>query len=365
MKDNVPVSRRTFLTTGIAATTMLAGCSGNSNSQPGTSSPTSATPTLSEFSYPNGATKNGIDWETLFNTHESTVTEADSVTVQGDVTIDRGDQTTTQLTTVKFNAGDVWREMQKSFSNTEKSVTQWSPNSRDKLYSQISSEGKTAYRIGSDLPSQQEAMGLGLVKKTLKRFKWGEATEVVKLQNGTGVRYEATGKNEPLVTESSSNVEFTASVTVLESGFIGRLTDQVSFTDKNGTERKHELAATISAVGKTSIQKPSWASTAIESGFEFRTEPTDDQTAVKLTLANGSKLPTESSVALSTPQNRGSASFPEPVTAGDTLYLGLSETGELQIAENGPPENTIKLNSRTRVSVYHNDLTVLSRLIEL
>ncbi len=344
---------------------MLAGCSGNSNSQSGTSSPTSTTPALSEFSYPDGATEDGIDWETLFNTHKSTVTEADSVTAQTDVTIDRGEQTTTQLGTSKFNAGDVWRETQKSFSNTEKTVTLWSPNSRDKAYSQISSEGKTAYQIGSDVPSPQTAMGLDLIKDSLKRFEWGEATEVVKLQNGTGVRYEATGKNSPLVPESASNVEFTATVTVLESGFIGRNTGQISSTDKNGTERTQELTATISAVGDTSIQKPDWASTAMENGFEFRTEPTDDRTAVQLTLANGSQLPTESRVALSTDQDRGSAPFPEPVTEGDTLYLGLSETGELQIAENGPPANTVELDSRTLVSVYHNDLTVLSRVIEL
>jgi hypothetical protein len=366
MKDNISVSRRSLLATGAALSVTLAGCSGNDDSgttdtpestPEGTATPESTpeqtptpestpeedpTPSLSEFDYPEGASQDGLDSSTIYSTHESTVIDAGSLTLTTDTnrTIDSFEESVTRVN--EFDA----RNIHVTVEQADNSPTeyQWSPSDEDLTYVQMESGFNTEYRIDNQAPDTNTVTGLNPFKQYLTATEWGEAKEVVETADGYGVTYSSTGVSQPRNIHGGEFDEYEASVTVSESGYVAELTYDLTVTFDDGAKQREQVTASLSKVGETTVEEPEWASTARDEGVQFDVSLTDSGTAYKIEMVNGDEVPENTRINLRSDRGRGSQNLSQALSVGDTLYLGLSNTGELLLETDQVPDGASELS---------------------
>lgn len=366
MTADPTLSRRVLLAGGVALGTAIAGCSGSeapddTPEQSGTSTaggtPTSAdqTPSLSEFEYPEGATQDGIDGAALYSTHESTLTDAGSLTLDHETTRTVGSNEFTETVTSEFGPAGIYREVEES------GVTElvWSPTGEDQAYVQLSSGFDTVYRIDNQAPDNSDVTGLFEMRRMLEGVAWGEATDVVAAGDEFAVRYEATGVTDTERVAYGNTVEsFAATISVTESGHVRELDYDLRFT-RDGESRSTDATATLSSVGETTVEAPEWRDTAAENGVQFTSSLTDAGTAFRLEMTNGNEVSSDARLSLQDSGGRGDSSLQSALTTGDVLYVGLSEANELLMATDGTPDGARELRDYTRVALREGALLVL------
>lgn len=370
MKDTDFVSRRSLLAAGVAASTAFAGCTGSEDPE-SSDSPDSETdpstedssetqkPSLAEFSYPDGASQDGIDRDALYNAHESALTDAGSLTFSIERTSIHGEHEFSTVATNEYASGAISREVEDDGVTT----SVWSPSTEEKAYVQLTSGFETAHRIDS-APDASEVTGLRRVESVLMRVDWGEAKEVVETADGFGVTYEAVGANQDRLPDEVQIEDVSATVTVTEAGYVSELSNE--YTEVLGSDKfREDITLSIEAVGDTTVEKPEWADTAMEEGIQFSVTPTDDNTAVAVEMVNGTEIPSEARVTLSSGQHRGTATLPSSLSTGDRLYLGLSDTGELLITEDSTPTNTVELDFFVRTTIRDSGFLLLEHEMQL
>lgn len=344
-------SRRALLASGVALSTAIAGCSGgdDGSSTPSQSGNTTVTaeetptsteagttdpmPSLSEFDYPEGARQDGIDNAALYSTHESTVTDAGSITftLEQTSTFDGDEFTTT--TTNQFSSGDIYREIEED-SRTE---FVWSPSGDDQSYVQMESGFDTHYRIDNESPSSNAVTGLQETRRTLENGDW-EAVEVVESDDGFAVIYEGTGNDS--VNSNPDRESSEGTFTLEDSGYVSEVDYSITYTDST-----LEATGTVSSLSETTAEAPSWLDTAKEDGTQFTIEQTSSGTTYRLEMVNGDEIPSEARVSLRDNSGRGESALPSALSVGDSLYVGLSESSELLVDTEEAPTDARALGN--------------------
>jgi len=372
MRNERRVSRRAVLGTGVALSVGLAGCTGgdaqsdgaetgadtatatDTETQTETASETTEEPgpTLAEFEYPDGAARDGIDAASLFRTHESTVTGAGSVTAEVELTREFERFSETVSTTNRVGGNGV-AQVSEGENLTE---SLWSPSGEAAAYVEMASGFEQRYRIDNQAPSPNELARLGEFRNLLAGTAWSEAKTVVDAGEGYAAVYESTGiadENALLRLSFGEQVsEFEARVAVTQDGYVREI-DYDLGVERDGEETRRAALVTVGQVGQTTVQEPDWAETARENGVRFDMQVTSDSRAVELEMVNGSDLPADSRLALSDGRGRGERQLSEPVAAGDRLFVGLSDRGELLTAADGVPDGARPLEGFVRATIRY------------
>lgn len=303
-----------------------------------------AGPTLDEFSYPDGAARDGVDDAALFGTHESTLVEAGSLTLESE-RVDRFDGTEFSRTqTNRFDTNDISVEL------TENGETEqfWSPADEDVAYVRMESGFDQAFRVDERAPQAAEVTGLNEFNRYLTEVEWGAATEVVEVADGFGVVYESVGYSDRL--SFGEMEEFDAAITVTEAGYVSRLA-YAQTEDRDGDTVEIDAEVGVTAVGETTVEEPDWADTAREEGIRFDVAPTDDGTAFRLELTNGDEVSSDARVRLRDDRGSADAGLSRSLSVGDALFVGLSEAGDLLTDSGGAPEGARALTGNIRLTV--------------
>jgi len=374
------VSRRSVLASGVALSAALAGCSGGGGSD-GTETATDADtdtaadtdtetatatettaepgPTPEEFEYPDGASRDGVDGATLFGTHESTVTGAGTLTVEGEITREFPDFSDTETMTNKIGSDGVAGTIE-SGDLTE---TLWSPDGESLAYVQMATGFEERYRIDNEPPRPRELAELRRFQGLLRGAAWSEALEVVEVPSGYAVTYESTGvadENALLqVVPGESVSEVEARIAVTQSGYVREIAYDISVARGSDTVRQDAML-TVGSVGDTSVPEPEWADTAREEGVRFERRLTADGRGVELEMVNGAEISADARVALSDGRGRGQGQLSEPLAEGDRLFLALSDGGELLTARDGLPDGARQLEGFARATIRYRAYQLLA-----
>jgi len=306
-----------------------------------------STPSLSEFDYPEGATQDGIDRRTLYSTHESTVTGAGSLTFTLERTSNFDGNEFTTNTTNEFSSGDVYREI----VDNEGTESVWSPSDEDQSYVRMESGFETDYRIDNGAPSNNEVAGLEETRRTLSNGTW-EPVEVVESDDGFAVVYEGTSSDSTASQNGWESSEGT--VTVEASGYVSELDYSITYTDGSTLE----ATGTVSSLGETAVEAPTWLNTANEDGTQFTSERVSSGSVYRLEMVNGDEIPMSARVAVRDQSGRGDSTLPSALSVGDSLYVGLSESNELLVDTEQAPTDARALGDRPRVSLSENSLKI-------
>lgn len=374
MGEKTKTSRRALLLLGIATASSLAGCSGgdeSTNSPESTATPTNtptATPTetetptpedpapsLDEFAYPEGADQNGVDPTGLFETHQSTLTDAGSATLTGELTRSTDDFEETVALERRLSDGDIATSREDMGDGLTE--LRWSPSGDSAAYVQLKSGFNERYRIDNEAPNLNRVVMFSRFQRLLQGAEWGEATEVVSAgENQYAVKYEATGiANEQRLLRlqfGDSVTEFDATIAVSQAGYLREISYDITTESSNGS-RQETSTTSVKAVGETTVEEPNWAETAREKGIQFKASTADDQTSIKLEMVNGGKVPADARVSLSDANGRGEGNISEPVTPGDSLSLSLSDSNELLVGTDGPPDGGRTLKRFARATIRY------------
>ena len=357
-----------MLAAGAALSAALAGCSGSGDADGTTAESDDATettaeetettaqttadpaPTLGEFEYPAGASREGLDGTTLFRTHESTLTDAGSATLDTNVTREFGNYSETVTATNELGAGGVSRVTE----GDDLTVSVWSPSSEPVGYVRMEAGFEQRYRIDNQAPSPNEMAEFRRFERLLAGAEWSEAKEVVEAGDDYAAVYESTGVADEdsllRLVFGRSVSEFEATVAVTQSGYVRELTYDVT-VERDGDDSRQDVSITVGDVGETTVEAPDWAETARERGVRFSMETTDDRRGIELEMVNGEDMPAGARLALSSGRQRGGAQLTADLTEGDRLYLALSESGDLLIGGDGVPDGATQLDGFVRATV--------------
>lgn len=369
MVDELTITRRRMVATGAALSAALAGCSGSGDADgtatedDGTATETTTEeaettarttedpgPTLAEFEYPAGASRDGLDGATLFRTHESTLTDAGSAALDTTETREFGSYSETVTATKELGAGGV-SEVTESDDVTE---SLWSPSSERAAYVRMEAGFEQRFRIDNQAPSPNEVAEFRRFGHLLTGAEWSEATEVVEAGDDYAVVYESAG----IADEDSllrlafgrSVSEFEARVSVTQSGYVRDLAYDVT-VERDGDDIRRDVSITVDGVGETTVEAPDWAETARERGVQFSMDVTDDRRAVVLEMRNGDDVPAGARLSLSSGRQRDAVQLSDALSEGDRLYLALSDGGGLLIGEDGVPDGATGLEGFVRTTL--------------
>lgn len=385
MSEESKRTRRLFLGSTVGATTTLAGCAstGGEDTQSATDAVTdtatrtatdtataTATETATEtetqteepttvenFSYPAGASRDGIDPSALSATHRSAIIDGGSVTVSTDRATNYGSSTESVEATNTYDSNG----MLLIEENGDLTERLWSPSSEDAGYVRMDTGFDQRYRIDKEAPRPERALKLRLVNHLLAGGQWSEAREIEADAAGEPVVvYESVGiANERdllRVRPADEVTEFEATISVAESGVISNYSYDIT-AERDGQPRQQQETTTVHMVGETTVAEPSWAATAQENGVQFNVSVTDDKKAIMLELVNGD-VPSNSRVQLSS--NRFEVvDLGQSLSVGDTLYLSFSENSDLLLGFNETPSGATELGDFAFVSIRDGQFSLL------
>jgi hypothetical protein len=385
MSEETKKTRRLFLSSTVGVATILAGCAstGGEETQSATDAATgtatdtatetatnTATDTATEtetqteepttvenFSYPAGASQDGIAPTELHSTHRSSITDGGSATVSTDRATDYGNSTESIEATTRYGSnGLLFVE-----DNGDLTESLWSASSDDTGYVEMDTGFDQRYRIDNQAPRPERVLRLRLVKHLLAGGQWSEAREIG--ENAAGepvVMYDSVGiaseQDLQRVRPAETISGFEASISVTESGVISQYSYDIE-AEVNDSPHDQQETTTVGMIGETTVEKPSWTATAQENGVQFNVSPADDKKAVMLELVNG-EVPSESRVQLSS--NRFNiVELGQSLSVGDTLYLSFSESSELLLGFNETPSGATELGDFAFVSIRDGQFPLL------
>ncbi len=375
--DREGVGRRALLAKGLVISSALAGCSSTGNTETpttdaaqsptatatttATSTETPSKPTLEEFTYPEGATQEGITDGILYDTHRAAMIDQGAATVEIDRDTNRPNMTRSVTQTNIYTSSG----LKSTYETSGLSETRWSPSDGDSTYVRMDTGFEQRYRVENDAVRPQTILGLSLVESITRGVEWSSAKAVTEVGDEYAATYESTGvANEQqlmnaLFGDSLSDV--TATIAVSSAGYIKRITYEMTVERDQRTVERHSTI-TVDEVGEATVSEPSWLSTAQEEGVRFEPSTTDDGRFAKLEMVNGAEIPAQAEVSVS---GNGSAfgEVGDAVSEGDVLYLGISESGELLSGVNSRPDSGTALGEFVFVDLRINQFMLFSEEI--
>ena len=385
MSDKAKTTRRLFLGSTVAVSTLIAGCSGQggADTETPTDAPTDTTTrtatetttdtatetatetqteeptTVENFSYPAGASRDGIRASELFQTHRSAIVEGESATVSIDQATDRDGHASSVSLTNRYGPNGV-SQVKEAGKLTE---SLWAPSGEDAGYVEMDTGFEQRYRIDNQAPDPQAVLRLRLIQRLLAGGQWSDATTVVETAAGEpAVVYESTGiANEQdllRVVFGDELSEFEATISVTEAGYLSGFSYEMT-VERDTRTVQQQMTAVVEMVGQTTVEEPSWAGTAQENGVQFTASVSDDAKAIVLELENG-EVPTGIRVQLSSGRF-DTTTLSESVTAGDTLYLSFSEDNSLVVGRNEMPSDSTALEDFAFVNLRDGDFVLFEK----
>lgn len=373
MGDDQRFTRRNVLATGAAATAALAGCtSGNEpdadaegqdepESETATPTSTPAAPTLEEFQYPDGASQDGVDREALASTHRSAIIDAGSHTLEMDRTETFGGQSQSSEITKKWASAGV-----SVVTDGQLTETLWSPSDERAGYVQMDTGFEQRYRIDNVAPTAEEVSDVSRFEQLVGGVVWSEATEVVEDAAGDyAVVYEAMGVGDEETLSRLIYGEVTdlqATIAVSEAGHVSELSYDITVEQEHGSIGE-KVDATVTAVGETELEEPSWLETAQNEGAQFEMRLTENDEVIELEMVNGTEIPSDAGVSASSGGKFGSTQVPEAISIGDRLNVAVVGDDELAVAVNESPSETAPLGGFVRATLRFDQYTLFEEEI--
>ncbi|NHX35141.1 MULTISPECIES: hypothetical protein [Halolamina] len=380
MTEKTDMSRRLFLGSAITTSTILAGCSGSggtntptetatdtatetdtptpTETETETETPTEEPTTVENFPYPDGASQDGITPTQLFSTHRSSIINGGSATVSIEQATDRDDYTSSVVFTNTYSSSGILR-VEEGSNLTERL---WSPANKGVGYVEMDTGFEQRYRIDNHAPSPQQILRLPDVEQLLAGGQWSEAKSIAEDAPVEAVVYEASG------VESEENLlrllpgdkvsAFDATISVTEAGYLNDLTYDITIERDDRTVQQR-ATVTTGKVGESTVEEPSWATTAQENGAQFNVGVTDDNKAVRMELVNG-EVPSDTTVNLSSNQF-GSATLGQSLSAGDSLYASFSQNGNVLLGINEVPNGSTDLGNFVFVDLRDGQFSLLEQ----
>lgn len=321
---------------------------------------------MENFSYPAGASRQGIEAGPLYDTHRSAITDAGSVTVDLEQTRESGDFSSSFTQTNSFSSDGLSRTTERD----EVTESLWTPSGESVAYVQMDTGFEQRYRIDNSAPRPQRLIQLPLVEGLLAGATWTEATEVVEVGDDEfAVVYDATGVADEQAllraTRSGGTVsEFTASIAVTEAGYLHELSYSTTVERERGAVTR-EATVTIHSLGTTAVEEPSWSGTARENGVRFSVGTANDNRLIEMELVNGTDVPARTRANLSAERTFASGGLGQSLSVGDTLYLGTSGGGDLLVGVNEMPEGGTDLGRFAFLSLRSEQFTLFEQDIQL
>lgn len=377
MKQLPTTSRRGLFVTGVALSAALAGCTDGNESErtdPATDSspePTETTvqttattqeptetaeptdepaPTLENFPYPDGSSRDGITGGLLSDTHRSTLRTVDSATLDARTESSNEDFDETVVDSNRVGSSGVLAE--KAHMGNGYVQTTWSAADAQLAHVQHDSGRDERYRIDDDSPARGSVLRFSEFEAILRGTEWTEAVKVVETAAGEyGVVYESSGvADEAALLQIDRGDEIKsheATVTVSETGHVSGLQYDLSVAkpDAYHGDSRRKTETTVGSVDETTVQEPEWIGTSREEGVRFEVAVTDDKSALEVEMVNGADVPSDALVFLTDFEGAGQGELSNPLTVGDRIYLGLAESGGLLIDTDGTPDDARELIS--------------------
>lgn len=383
MSEETKITRRLFLSSTVPAATILAGCASTggegtesatdaatdtatktatdtdtaTNTATDTETQTEEPTTVENFSYPAGASQDGIVPAELHSTHRSSITDGGSATVSTDRATDYGNSTESIDATTRYGSNGLLFIKE----NGDLTESLWSSASDDTGYVEMDTGFDQRYRIDNQAPRPERVLRLRLVKHLLAGGQWSEAQEVG--ENAAGepvVIYDSVGiasEQDLQRVRPADNISgFEASISVTESGVISQYSYDIE-ADINDSPHDQQETTTVGMIGETTVENPSWTATAQEKGVQFNVSATDNKKAVMLELVNG-EVPSGSRVQLSSNRFK-MVDLGQSLSVGDTLYLSFSENTDLLLGFNEIPSGATELGDFAFVSVQDGQFSLL------
>lgn len=372
MEDEQAVTRRTVLGTGAAAAAALAGCTGedtpdesSGGAATATGTPTATAtptgPTLESFEYPEGATRDGIDGETLAETHREAIIDAGSLTLEMEETREfDGHGETSEVTREWGDSGVIVT------TDGRLTETLYSPAGERAGYVEMDTGFEQRYRIDNRAPSAESVSQVTRFGHLVTGVAWSEATEVVEDAAGDhAVVYGSTGVADADALQRVVYGEVTdleASVTVSQAGHVSALSYDITVEQEHSTIRE-VVEATVTGVAETDVEEPDWMETAKETGTRFDMSLVEDGEVVELEMINGEEVPGDATLSASFGRQFDDAGLPGAVSVGDRVSAAFGSDGELRVRVNATPSETSPLGDYGRVALRFEEYTLFEERI--
>lgn len=305
-----------------------------------------AIPTVSEFSYPEGASESGLKngansgqrSNTLVSNHQAHLERRwKSATITHQQTRTVGNTEYTSETVAQFGEGNTHiREV------NESGVVQdnW-PDGNGDTYVRAKKGDSVRYYLSTYNRGSGIAIGQARYDELIDAGEY-EATDVVRVDGAVVVKYTATtASNGQALTDLTGTratpESFSAELYLQCNGVIRKGTYELSVMTQE-TQTTYTGESSVSKLGETTVSAPSWLSTAEEQAVELSLyEVADDNSYLALAVERGETIPEKTNVLLGTANWEGQTK--NPISAGDVIYLwGIDDT--LHITKQRPTGET-------------------------
>lgn len=342
------------------ASVALAGCSGGGGSSP-TTSPTTATttttesgPTLDTVTLPDGVSESGVS-ESLLLSHKLKTSD-EAYTIERRYTNPHSNRRTKiQLgTSTAAQKQVVVSGQSKSFWKTG-TVGLCRANGGSYYYHCDPTVNRS--RI-ADYYRIRQHLQLGDYRPTSVEDGDGQTVVTAKAPSAT-----ITGA---LSREFSEIESYTGTLTFTPEGVIHSLSyDMTVVRPWNDRPEQSSFSWTASKFGETTVSKPSWVPQAKAKAFEFEVSGHPDGNYVTIDIVGGSgTLPSNLYVTMNNREHNFHADPDIGLSAGDTLYLGLS--ADSLVATTGDPlENRDDVNGQFDLRISVNGPRVIETTVTL
>ena len=345
--NTIRTRRRAFLGSAALGLTALAGCSGSddppqSTVQPTTERTTGAGPQLEEVSLPTGVTEDEVPPDLLVS-HQHVL--ADTSYTVTEEWIENGQRTETTLRldrnryvqeqTSLGPARDVWNEGGDGYVRVNGGET-YIDLIRDVDHSELANHYELEVHLGAanfKPTSVTEEGDRTLIVAEADAADWG---------GDARSRYESIDAYE-------GTLSFTP------EGEIAELAAAWEFTDHQGKAGAIEWRYTIEEVGETSVAEPDWVDRARAVAPEFAVTPAADGVPAVQVDVTGGQNALHSNLQLNVragPESHAAGGTQTALAAGDTMYVGLDEGGELVVRFDDPPQSLREIEGSTSFLLF-------------
>lgn len=286
----------------------------------------------SEFEYPTGASADGLEAERVFEGHERSFAEINSVTVNSTQSFEApdGDFTTTGVAQFEDEMG-VLEETQPSGTQEK-----WTDGNDVYVQNTVESDSRTHL---SDLPfSADRQFDTFQLQGIIDNAEF-EAVEFTTMNGESVAKYESTtvdtdGLSEELF-PSQDIGDASATVYIGESGLIHsyEFSTEVS---QAGEMNDFTISNELTAVDSTTVESPAWVAEAGDTAVAMSVDQTDSYLA--LTMESGESIPADAEFSLSSGEQQ-ELPLTDSFDQGDTLYVYMQD-GEIETSYTEPTGST-------------------------
>lgn len=285
--------------------------------------------------FPNGVTGDGVEEQTVLNGHMS-ILSGSSATVNYTSTLDDGKYRATQTIQTQYDQN----AQLDSVSNDGYTRTMYTTGKDSTpLYIQSSSDSETRYIVDDEavIPKAQSMQQMRVRALLLGgEYQYqGNATvdgEAVAVLKATEFRDEKA--IQPIAFGDAQSINATAYVTA--DGVVKKIDFDIT-TSSNDIEMNYNGTLTYSDVGETTVEEPDWFIDAKEKAVTMDVQQQDSLVVAEMN--QGETIQSGATVRIFLEDNGRfvTGTLDQAVEPGDTVYVGLTDSGEVAVGVNEKP----------------------------